>query len=371
MMNSQSTMNGKGVYLQYTQEDMIKCLRRWYNCTDPNEKVATVLDLYFHETTKRVALTSFYRYCAKLVDLGAESGGSTSLNEIRKKAMAVGAKRFSESTELALAACRTKAEAVIAMIFVSKKKNQKSQLEDLHKNNCLLTANEEAYLVQLCKILGYGGHGLDRDKVLMCINLISPGEHSQSAVDGFFNRHPELKLKGTSGIDPLRASQANENVQATFFCKLNAYIEILHAMGSIKWKSFADIPSKFKYNMDEVASDTTKRRKKVATDSEVQVRAYTITPEGDRMPFHVTVCLTTRADGQYISPVDGITEGAPPPVIIHSKKAPKDPNTIVDPYKLSGNLVHSLALMNPSLKHLLRPMVARRKVICFRMPSTS
>ena len=47
MMNSQSAMNCGGVYLQYTQEDMIECLRRWCNCTDSDKKLATFPDVYF------------------------------------------------------------------------------------------------------------------------------------------------------------------------------------------------------------------------------------------------------------------------------------------------------------------------------------
>ena len=133
-----------------------------------------------------------------------------------------------------------------------------------------MTDNEEKYLVQLCKILGQSGHGLDKDKVLMFMNLVAPteGSHSQKAVTGFFKRNPELKLKGSSGTDPLHASQANEHVRDTFFCELDAFTGILNALGKIKWKSFGDIPSKFIYNMDKLASDTTKWRHKIATDSE-------------------------------------------------------------------------------------------------------
>jgi len=54
--------------------------------------------------------------------------------------------------------------------------------------------------------------------------------------------------------------------------------------------------------MDELGNDTTKHRKKVVvaktTDSKA-LRAFVKTPEGDgRMPWHITVCLTTRADGK-------------------------------------------------------------------------
>ena len=43
------------------------------------------------------------------------------------------------------------------------------------------------------------------------------------------------------------------------------------------------------YNMDELASNTTKRpRNKVAMDSSSTKQTFMITPESDWMPFHVT-----------------------------------------------------------------------------------
>ena len=254
----------------------------------------------------------------------------------------------SSSYDSVLLVHKIQVQSIIKKIFENKDVNQTAQRKDLAESKRLLTVEEEAYLVQLCKLLAKSGHGLDRDKVLTCFNLIAPstvGSHSQKAVDRFFKRNPDIKLKGSSGIDPLRASQANEYVRDTFFFKLDALVGQLYAMGLIKWKTFAEIPSKFIYNMDELASDTTQRRNKIAADSESNVRNYTITPEGDRMPFHVTVCLSTRADGQYICPADEITEGAPPPVIIHSKPPSADPNAAVNPYKLTDALARGLAEM--------------------------
>jgi hypothetical protein len=50
--------------------------------------------------------------------------------------------------------------------------------------------------------------------------------------------------------------------------------------------------------MDEVATDTTKHRRKIIADKRDPFqRIFTITPEGDRMQGHITVCVTTRADG--------------------------------------------------------------------------
>jgi hypothetical protein len=54
------------------------------------------------------------------------------------------------------------------------------------------------------------------------------------------------------------------------------------------------------------------------------------------MPFHVTMCLTTRSDEQFVSPGGSISDGAPPPVIIHSRKGEQDP--VDNSYKFTTGL---------------------------------
>jgi hypothetical protein len=87
--------------------------------------------------------------------------------------------------------------------------------------------------------------------------------------------------------------------------------------------------------MDKIGSNTTQHRGPTVGSSEKnRKRLYTITPEGDKMPFHVTVCLTTRSDGQYGVPGNSISDGAPPPVIIHSRKGEdRDPEDVCDRLK--------------------------------------
>lgn len=322
MTDSVSPLVRKATYLAYTEANMKACLLDWCMCTDPSEKVESIIHAEMCKTnTKVVNKATLYRFFKKTVDLGIDAGGLTNLKEIQASVRELARSTHGLLTiKPTMAALKSKASHVIKVLYKTKKANQKAQQSDLHESNCVMTANEEEYLVQFCKILAHSGQGLTRKEVLQSMNIISScdSSHSQNAVDGFFKRNPTLKLKGSSGIDPQRSSQANEHVRDAFFCKLDAYVEVLHAMGKMKWKSFSEIPSKFIYNMDELASDTTKRRDKVATDCDSSLRTFTITPEGDRMPFHVTICLTTRADGQYVSD-GGIKEGAPPPVIIHSK----------------------------------------------------
>jgi hypothetical protein len=159
--------------------------------------------------------------------------------------------------------CETATKTVITMIYDTKHNNQSAQRHDLHHGNCILTENEEEYLIQLCKILSYGGHGLDLDQIIECMNVIAPPinktTHSESTTHNFLKQHPNIKLSSSSSIDPACAAQVNDNIWEDYFCKLDAYINVLYKMGRLKWKSFAEIPAKNIYNMDEVGSDMTKQ----------------------------------------------------------------------------------------------------------------
>jgi len=352
MTNAQSVLNDRKSYMTYEKEDMVACLLKFCMSTSPSVTGATILDEYRKDTEVHVKQATFFRKFAQEVDV---DGKKQSLKKIRAKVLETLKKEKYPEQTVEYRECTIAAKTVIQIIFEQKLANQSAQRKALHQGNCILTANEEQYLVELCKILCYGGGGLDMDQILECMNLIAPPvgktTHSETAARNFLARHPSIKLSGSSGVDPARAAQANDNVRETYFCKLDAYINTLYNMGKIKWKSFAEIPAKFKYNMDELGSDTTKRRKKVAKDSSVEVRCFTITPEGDKMPFHVTVCLTTRADGLHVCMLDGIYEGAPPPVIIHSKKPPKDPDAVVQPENVPDQLLKGLAPMGNEGKY--------------------
>ena len=185
------------------------------------------------------------------------------------------------------------------------------------------------------------------------MNVIAPPinktTHSESTTHNFLKWHPNIKLSGSSGIDPACAAQVNDNVWEDYFCKLDAYINVLYKMGRLKWKSFAEIPAKNIYNMDEVGSDMTKWWKNIVKDAKAETHCFTIMPEGDKMPFHVMVCLTTRANGQYIS--NGILDGAPPPMIIHSKKA-TNPKVTENPKQVPEHLLRGLAPMGNDGKYI-------------------
>ena len=101
-----------------------------------------------------------------------------------------------------------------------------------------------------------------------------------------------------SSLDPKRAKQASKETQDAMFAKLDSYIHLLHAMGLVPWENYQEIPPQCLYNMDELGNIMTMHHKKAKTDEAKEMHK---TPEGDgHMPWHITVCLMTHADGEYI-----------------------------------------------------------------------
>ena len=184
-----------------------------------------------------------------------------------------------------------------------------------HSSNRYLTENEEHSLVRMCTVLGAMGYRLTRDDMHRLADQVvnknvDPREHvpiSKHVTEGLLMQHSNLvKIVAAASLDPKRARQATEETRNAMFSKLNSYIKLLHALGDIPWSKYSDIPAESIYNMDEMGNDTTKHRSKVLykkTDSSCfeqasETRAFMRTSEGDgRMPWHITICLTTRADG--------------------------------------------------------------------------
>ena len=81
--------------------------------------------------------------------------------------------------------------------------------------------------------------------------------------------------------------------------QIDSYVCLLKAMGLlILWQTYQEKPP----NMDELGNDTTKHRKKVIvgkTQEAKEMQTFVKIPKGDGcMPWHITMCLTTRANGK-------------------------------------------------------------------------
>ncbi len=174
-----------------------------------------------------------------------------------------------------------------------------------------MTDNEELTIIQLYRLLGSMGYGITHDELQEIVSNVTNFdvderekiEVTDKVVRGLFRHHGDLlKIVQASSLDPKRAKQANTDTRDAMFTKLDSYIHMLHAMELVPWKNYQEIPPHCLYNMDELGNDMTKHCKKVIvakTDKGNEMHTLIKTPEGDgRMPWHITVCLTTRADGE-------------------------------------------------------------------------
>ena len=202
-----------------------------------------------------------------------------------------------------------RARAAIVEHLENKKKNVKTRTTEASRSCRYLTDHEELSIVHMCSLLAAIGKGVSRDELLVMVNeyisLDMDGrdrvDASEKVIRNLFLRYPDqLKVVSASSLDPKRAAQATEDTRDAVFCKLNGYIKMLFAMDKVPWETYAEVPKESIFNMDEVSNDTTKHRKRIiAGKSGLWSRVFQNTPEGDgKMSQHITVCLTTRADGE-------------------------------------------------------------------------
>jgi hypothetical protein len=177
--------------------------------------------------------------------------------------------------------------------------------------NKYLRFQEELALVQVWCQLGSMDAGITKPEALAMIDEYTQidmdnrerVECSEKELRSLLIRYKDLvKVISAGSLDPQRARKATRQTRDNVFCKLDAFIRSLHAMGKVpeSWKHFKDVPKTAIYNMDEVGTDTTKHRSKIIADASALIRQYQQTPEGDnKMSVHITACVTTRADGEY------------------------------------------------------------------------
>jgi hypothetical protein len=122
--------------------------------------------------------------------------------------------------------------------------------------------------------------------------------------------HTHLCASRAPSADRPTTPGARPQVRDEFFNLIDRMVDRLYHRGqdpddkgvdaSFIWRTWADIPAANIYNMDEVGCDTNKGRKKkvghVDTAHDGLKRCMEVT-DGDNNPFHVTNCMTTRADG--------------------------------------------------------------------------
>ena len=87
---------------------------------------------------------------------------------------------------------------------------------------------------------------------------------STSTYDRLLKRY-DLKCKHVKNIDPVRVCQVTPENRTVMFANLDSIVQLTHEIDPINcpWKSWEEVPPRFKYNMDETATDPTKHRNKI------------------------------------------------------------------------------------------------------------
>jgi len=181
--------------------------------------------------------------------------------------------------------------------------------------NRMFTDNQEACMVNFLKHLGDAGHGCTTaDLSKMAAKCMAGNEPfvmvpSRGLIRNMMSRQHSacpLHLRASKNLDEARARQANEDVRDVHFMKVDELVRRLHEAGISPWSSPSDIPPECIYNMDEVGLDTDKGKDKIyisaKKNSLFQTNSFVRTKEGDKMNRHVTLCLTTCANGTPLIP---------------------------------------------------------------------
>ena len=185
-------------------------------------------------------------------------------------------------------------------------------LDKLHENNRSLTEDEEKVLVSTCIQMAAMGLGIDTDTCLVVVNSILARRIDTvdfvpvcvGVVIRIISRNSELlRLVRGNSIDPKRVRQADQDVRNAMFVKLDNMIKLLHNQGKVPWSSLAEVPGDCLSNMDKLAVNAHSHRKKViapvSSYLDEKGRLYQETSSGDsKMPFHITIALTTTANGK-------------------------------------------------------------------------
>ena len=191
-----------------------------------------------------------------------------------------------------------------------KKELASSSLKKLHEDNRVLTPDEVKVLVDTATMMANMGLGIDPDTCLEIVNSIlkkriEAGVFVPTTIGVvkriIANNSNLLRLVRGNSIDTKRVRQADKDVRNAMFVKLDNYIKILYLQGKVPWKSWSEVPPECMSNMDELAVNAHGYRKKIIAPVAHfnSGRTYQETSCGDsKMPFHITVCLTTTAKGK-------------------------------------------------------------------------
>ena len=154
----------------------------------------------------------------------------------------------------------------------------------------ILPKEVEDFMAVIVEELALFGKGLGRRTVKKVIEgclkeyklLKHDTAYCQKTFENFLKRY-DYVCKNVKNIDPARASQVTPQNRAIMFANLDSLVEVVHAIDPLNcpWTRWEEVPARFKYNIDEMATDPTRHRNKIVLPKWIHERLFQSTPQGD------------------------------------------------------------------------------------------
>lgn len=165
--------------------------------------------------------------------------------------------------------------------------NGRQSKKEAHKHEKALNFAEEKALVDWVREMGRRGIPFHASAVAQHASVISGRTIGESWVHRFKTRHPELKMKWSTGLEKCRAQSLNEAAVSGFYDLLDELV------------TQYNVPAENIYNMDEKGIQLGMGKRVRAMVDRDQKCVYQV-EDGDRELVTVIECLA--ADGKAIRP---------------------------------------------------------------------
>jgi hypothetical protein len=156
-----------------------------------------------------------------------------------------------------------------------------------HADQWALSVAEEEVVVEWAKVLGRWGVPMTYSTLTKYASEISGRHIGESWHKRFLTRHPDLKVKATSGLEKCRAKALNKTAVEGYFNILEEVVHEYHIKLGNQW------------NMDEKGVQLGIGAKVAATIDRDQATVYSV-EDGNREL--VTIIEAVCADGRALSP---------------------------------------------------------------------
>ena len=177
-----------------------------------------------------------------------------------------------------------------------------------------LKGDDDAFVAQLVETCCQQGFPFNRKALASLVVKIATAHGHKNVVCGkswmksFLARHKgRLGIYKPCAVGSDRANQASEEVRDAVFAKLNALLDVFVTRGLLTQVQRDDpaFLAPLISNMDEIGLDFTKRWESIIGSKQARKnakklrRSVVMQTDPTHVPFHVSVALTSRADGTF------------------------------------------------------------------------